>query len=592
MEIEILKNFLIESRLIDKKDFDSTQAEAQTTGKRVEDLLISKGFLTEDDLRRAKAYVLGIPFVDLRRERISRDVLSLIPEPLARKHNLVAYKKTDKTLEIAMLDPLDLEAIDFIRKGSNLKILPRLTDTESMKNVLVQYQKSLKAEFGDIIQKESLNLKTVSGDLPVANEEVSMADLQKMAEDLPVVRVVDSLLSHAILQKASDIHIEPFEKELVIRYRLDGILHDAMILPKETAPGIVARLKVLANLRLDEKRLPQDGRFKIEARGQNVSFRVSTLPTQFGEKVVMRLLPDSVHGYTLEAVGFHGEGLERIQQAIKRTTGLVLVTGPTGSGKSTTLYALLDILNTPDVNISTIEDPIEYQISRINQTQVRPDIGLTFATGLRTLVRQDPDIIMVGEIRDRETSGLAINASLTGHLVLSTLHTNSAAGTIPRLLDLGAEAFLLVSTLEVIVAQRLVRRLCPDREAYIPTKAEIKNLATKADLDRVLDRLKKEKIIKKTDNWDTISFYHPKLSPAETTTGQLGCAEGYSGRISINEVLSMSHSLRELILKGSSAEVLTEQARSEGMLSMLEDGIFKVVQGITTIEEVLKAVTE
>ncbi|MCX6712276.1 MAG: GspE/PulE family protein [Candidatus Vogelbacteria bacterium] len=307
--------------------------------------------------------------------------------------------------------------------------------------------------------------------------------------------------------------------------------------------------------------------------------------------MVMRLLPDSVHGYTLESVGFHGEGLEKVQRAIKRTTGLVLVTGPTGSGKSTTLYALLDILNTPDVNISTIEDPIEYQISRINQTQVRPDIGLTFATGLRTLVRQDPDIIMVGEIRDKETSGLAINASLTGHLVLSTLHTNSAAGTIPRLLDLGAEPFLLVSTLEVIVAQRLVRRLCPEREAYIPTEAEIKNLATKANLERVLDCLKKEKIVKATDNWANISFYRPKLI-AEGTTTQTPCAEGYSGRVSINEVLPMSRAMHELVLKGSSAEALAEQARGEGMLTMFEDGIFKVVQGITTIEEVLRAVTE
>jgi type IV pilus assembly protein PilB len=592
MDIEALKIFLIDSRLTSKKDFELAQSEAETSGGRVEDLLISKGFLTEDDLRRAKSYVLGIPFVDLKREHIPRDVLALIPEPLARKHNLVAYKKTGDTLEIAMLDPLDLEAIDFIKKSSKLKILPRLTDTESMKNVLVQYQKSLKAEFGDIIQKESLNIKNSlpAEDLVKDGEEVSMSDLQKMAEDLPVVRVVESLLSHAIMQKASDIHIEPFEKELVIRYRLDGVLHDAMILPRETASGIVARIKVLCNMRLDEKRLPQDGRFKIDTNGQNVSFRVSTLPTQFGEKVVMRLLPDSVHGYTLEAVGFHGEGLEKVQKAIQRTTGLVLVTGPTGSGKSTTLYALLDILNTPDVNISTIEDPIEYQISRINQTQVRPDIGLTFATGLRTLVRQDPDIIMVGEIRDKETSSLAINASLTGHLVLSTLHTNSAAGTIPRLLDLGAEPFLLVSTLEVIVAQRLVRRLCAEKEAYIPTEIEIKSLASKANLTRVLEYLKKEKIVKETDDWKTINFYKPKVAEANST--QTVCPEGYSGRVSINEVLPMSRAMHELVLKGSSAEALAEQARSEGMLTMFEDGIFKVVQGITTIEEVLRAVTE
>ncbi len=602
MELESLKNFLIDSRLVSKKDFDLAQSEAETAGGRVEDLLLSKGFLTEDDLRHAKSYVLGIPFVDLKRERISREVLALIPEPLARKHNLVAYKKSGDTLEVAMLDPLDLEAIDFLKKGSRLKILPRLTDTESMKNALVQYQKSLKAEFGDIIQKESQTLKkqaglpaealAKAGELPVTtNQDLSDDDLKKIAEDLPVVRIMDSLLKHAVNQKASDIHIEPNEKELVIRYRLDGRLHDAMILPKETAPGLVARIKVLSNLRLDEKRLPQDGRFKIENNGQNISFRVSTLPIQFGEKVVLRLLPDSAQGYTLETMGFHGEGLEKIQQAIRRTTGLVLVTGPTGSGKTTTLYALLDILNTPDVNISTIEDPIEYQIPRINQTQVRPDIGLTFAIGLRTLVRQDPDIIMVGEIRDHETTGLAINAALTGHLVLSTLHTNSATGAIPRLLDLGAEPFLLVSTLDVVVAQRLVRRLRPEKEKYLLTETEIKNLTNKADLKRVLDCLKKEGIVKPTDDWPTIPFYRPKVMPEEAVSQTLD-TDGYDGRISINEVLPMSRAMRELTLEGSSAETLTEQARSDGMLTMLEDGIFKAAQGITSLEEVFSAVIE
>ena len=428
VSLESLKNFLIDARLITLRDFDAVMTEAGGDSRRAEDLLLSKGLLTEDDLRRAKSYILGIPFVNLSKERIPKEVLFLIPEPIARKHNIVAYKKGTDTLEVAMLDPLDLESIDFVKKGTGLKILPRLTDNESIKSILVQYQKSLKAEFGDLIQKESLAIKNQASGAPL--EEPTGDDLKKLAEGLPVVRIVDSLLEHAIMQKASDIHIEPFENELVIRYRIDGVLHDAMILPKETASGIVARIKVLANLRLDEKRLPQDGRFKTTSHGANVSYRVSTLPIQFGEKVVMRLLPDSVHGLTLESVGFHGEGLEKIQKAIQRTTGMLLVTGPTGSGKSTTLYALLDILNTPDVNISTVEDPVEYQIKRVNQTQVRPDIGLTFASGLRTLVRQDPDIIMVGEIRDQETASLAINASLTGHLVLSTLHTNSAAGTI------------------------------------------------------------------------------------------------------------------------------------------------------------------
>jgi len=454
-----------------------------------------------------------------------------------------------------------------------------------MKAVLLQYQKSLKAEFGDIIQKEAASLKMVT---TTEGEEVGEGELKKLAEDLPIVRIVDTLLSHAISQKASDIHIESFEDELIIRYRLDGVLHDAMILPKETAPGITARLKVLANLRLDEKRLPQDGRFKIEADGQNVSFRVSTLPTYYGEKIVMRLLPDSVHGFTLEGVGFHGDGLEHIQEAIRRTTGMILVTGPTGSGKSTTLYALLDILNTPDVNISTIEDPIEYQISRINQTQVKPDIGLTFASGLRTLVRQDPDIIMVGEIRDRETAGLAVNAALTGHLVLSTLHTNSAAGSVPRLLDMGVEPFLLVSTVNIIIAQRLVRRLNDNKEEYFLTDAELKELGKKTDLDKLLLVLQKEKVTQEKD-WQKIPFYRPKVSAGESEGKD---EDGYSGRVGISEVLPMTRTLRDLIISGATSDAIVEEAKREGMMTIFEDGLYKAARGVTSIEEVLRVITE
>jgi type IV pilus assembly protein PilB len=580
VDLENLRDFLIDARLVSARDFASISEEAGNDPRVIENLLISKGLVTEDDLRRAKSYILGIPFVDLHRERIPKDVLFLIPEPIARKNNIVAYKKGSDTLEVAMLDPLDLDSIGFVKKATGLRILPRLTDTESLKSILLQYQKSLKMEFGDLIQKESLAIKNqTNGD----SGELSDEELKKLAEDLPVVRIVDSLLEHAITQKASDIHIEPYEKDLIIRYRIDGVLHDAMILPKETASGIVARIKVLANLRLDEKRLPQDGRFKTTSHGSDVSYRVSTLPIQFGEKVVMRLLPDSVHGLTLESVGFHGEALESVQKAIQRTTGMILVTGPTGSGKSTTLYALLDILNTPDVNISTIEDPVEYQIKRINQTQVRPDIGLTFASGLRTLVRQDPDIIMVGEIRDQETSGLAINAALTGHLVLSTLHTNSAAGTIPRLLDLGSEPFLLVSTVEVIAAQRLVRKLVDPKEAYHLTAAELKSLGEKADLDKIAGCLKKEKVMSEIKDWSKVTFYRPKVTPD---------SEGYSGRLAIIEVLTMSRALRDMIVKGSTAEDLTAEARKEGMLTMLEDGLFKAAQGLTSIEEVLRAVTE
>jgi len=567
VDLDNLRDFLIDARLVAARDFASISEEAGNDPHVIENLLISKGLITEDDLRRAKSYILGIPFVDLHKERIPKDVLFLIPEPIARKNNIVAYKKGSDTLEVAMLDPLDLDSISFVKKATGLRILPRLTDTESLKSVLVQYQKSLKMEFGNLIQKESLAIKNqTNGEVELSGEE-----LKNLAEDLPVVRIVDSLLEHAITQKASDIHIEPYEKELVIRYRIDGVLHDAMILPRETASGIVARIKVLANLRLDEKRLPQDGRFKTTSHGADVSYRVSTLPIQFGEKVVMRLLPDSVHGLTLESVGFHGEALEAIQKAIQRTTGMILVTGPTGSGKSTTLYTLLDILNTPDVNISTIEDPVEYQIKRINQTQVRSDIGLTFASGLRTLVRQDPDIIMVGEIRDQETSSLAINAALTGHLVLSTLHTNSAAGTIPRLLDLGAEPFLLVSTVEVIAAQRLVRKLVDPKEAYHLTAVELKSLGEKADLDKIAGCLEKEKIVSGINDWSKVTFYRPQVTSD---------SDGYSGRLAIVEVLTMSRALRDMIVKGSTAEDLTAEARKEGMLTMLEDGLFKAAQGL------------
>ena len=397
--------------------------------------------------------MLGIPFVDLKGKKLDMAVLSLIPEPIARNHNIVAFKKENDTLEVAMLDTEDLSAIDFIKKKTGLRILPRLTDNESIKAALVQYQKSLKAEFGDIIQKEVGSIKTLAeqmgGD---ANNE---ADLKKLAEDLPVVRVVDTLLKHAIIQDASDIHIEPMEEEVLVRYRIDGILHDAMVLPKNAGPSITARIKVLSNLKLDEKRLPQDGRFKVEMNGEKVSFRVSLLPTYYGEKTVMRLLRENVKGFTLEVLGFHGRNLELIHEATRLTTGMILTTGPTGSGKTTTLYTVLDILNTPDVNISTIEDPIEYQMSRINQTQVKPEIGFTFGSGLRSLVRQDPDIIMVGEIRDNETASLAVNAALTGHLVLSTLHTNSSAGAIPRLVDMKVEPFLIVSTVSIVIGQRL-----------------------------------------------------------------------------------------------------------------------------------------
>ena len=478
-----------------------------------------------------------------------------------------------------MLDPEDLQTIEFIKKKSNLKILPHLTNQISIRHVLRQYQKSLEAEFGELIKKEA---KVVS--LPQGEEE-SKEDLEKAAGQMPIIKIVDTLLKHAILQQASDIHIEPMEKEMVVRYRIDGILHDAMILPKKIHSGVIARIKVLANLKLDEHRLPQDGRFKIETEECKISFRVSILPVYDGEKIVLRLLPEEAKGLTLEKLGFRSQLLEIVHQNIRRPNGMILVTGPTGCGKTTTLYTIMDILNEPGVNIATVEDPIEYRMPRINQTQVKPKIGLTFANGLRALLRQDPDIIMVGEIRDKETANLAINAALTGHLVLSTLHTNSAVGAFPRLIDMGAEPFLIASTVNIIMAQRLVRRLYPEtKEKYKLTKSELKSLEGKIDLNRVLEVLKKEKIVGPKTDWTEIEFYRPGKSKE--------CPEGYRSRIGIHEILEVNEEIKELIVKEAISDSITREAESQGMLNMLEDGFIKAARGITSIEEILRVTQE
>lgn len=576
-----LKRFIIDSGLVSRKDIDAAAKAAKENDTTLAETLVSGGAISEDDLRRVESYVLGIPFVSLKNRKVDPAILSLVPEPVARNHNIIPYRKDGNALEVAMLDTADLPAIDFVKKKVGLKILPRLTDEESMRNVLRQYQKTLKDEFGDIIMKESSALKVVpEGE----GTEMSKEELEKMAEDLPVVRIVDTLLRHAIIQGASDIHVEPTETELLIRYRIDGMLHDAMTLPRHVTSTITARVKVLSNLKLDQKRLPQDGRFKMEMDGQKVSFRVSVMPVYYGEKIVMRLLRENQSNFTLEGIGFHGHSLELIHRATKQTTGIILVTGPTGSGKTTTLYTILDILNTPEVNISTIEDPIEYQMPRINQTQVKPDIGFTFANGLRSLMRQDPDVIMVGEIRDNETASLAINAALTGHTVLATLHTNSAAATVARLMDMEVEPFLLVSTLRVAVGQRLVRRLCESKESYTLSTHEREELEKHMDLDRVLTSLKDEGVVKKSATWNSIPFYRPKPS-AE-------CEDGYKGRLGIHEVFEVSPAIKEVVMSKGTADAIKAQAQQEGMLTMAEDGIFKAALGQTSIEEVLRVVSE
>jgi len=581
VEPQQLKAFLLDAGLITESQFNEALKKAEKKNLKVGDVLIAEGLISQEELIKLEAYILGIPFVNLEKEIIPREVLKIIPEPIARFHNIVAFRKKGNNLEVAMLDPEDLRTIEFIKKKEpELKILPRLTTNESIKHVLVQYQKTLEAEFGEIIKKEAGTIKSVKEEELTEKKE----QLLKTAEELPIIKIVDTLIKHAILQRASDIHIEPLEKEVVVRYRIDGILRDAMVLPKTVSSGIIARIKVLSNLKLDEHRLPQDGRFKIETEDYKYSVRVSILPIFDGEKIVMRLLPESAKALTLEGLGLRGKALERVQDNLRKPVGMILVTGPTGSGKTTTLYAMMEILNTPAVNICSIEDPVEYRMPRINQTQVNPKIGLTFASGLRALVRQDPDIIMVGEIRDNETTGLAINAALTGHLVLSTLHTTDAAGAIPRLIDMQAEPFLISSTLNIVLAQRLVRRLCPEKEKYTLKESELKNLTKYCNLEKILEILKEEKIIQPKDSFKDIVFYRPKPSKE--------CPDGYSGRIGIFEVLPVTETIKELIVKKAPSVQIMAQGQKEGMRTMIEDGFIKASQGITSIEEVLRVIIE
>ena len=573
-----LRAFLLDSGKIGEDKIKEAEKKAKKEKKTLDRVLVEAGLLDQEEIAKLEAYVLGIPFINLEDYTVPKEVLQIIPEPIARKHNIVAFKRQGKELEVAMLDPKDLQTIEFIKKKAGLKILPRLTNKEGIRSVLTQYQKSLEAEFGDIIRKDAGIIKV---DEDKSDEEKSSEDLKKAAGEMPIIKIVDTLLKHAILQRASDIHIEPSEKEIVVRYRIDGILHDTMTLPRRILSGVVARIKVLADLKLDEHRLPQDGRFKIETEDNKVSFRVSILPVYSGEKIVMRLLPDRSKGFTLETLGFFGSALEVVHQNIKKPNGMILVTGPTGSGKTTTLYTVLDILNTSEVNISTVEDPIEYQMERINQTQVKPKIGLSFSNGLRALLRQDPDVIMVGEIRDNETASLAINAALTGHLVLSTLHTNSASGVFPRLIDMEVEPFLISSTINVIISQRLVRRLKSDaQEKHNLTEKEVESLGKQVDLEKVLNTLIEEKVIKKGTSWTEIDFYRPQEK--EDT------ASCYEGRIGIHEVLEMSESVKEMVTEEKTSDEIQKQACREGMLTMLEDGFIKAAQGITSIEEVLR----
>lgn len=564
-----LKSFLFDAGILGRKEMETIEKKMQKNGASFEKELIDSGIIDEAELRRLEAYILGIPFVNLKKEDIPKDVLFLIPEQIAKARKSIAFEAEGKVLKVAMADPDDLQTIDFIRKKTGMEIAPCLSMEDSIEYGLKQYQKSLQAEFVDIIKE---------------GEKVSGSDnLQKMAEDLPIVKILDTLIKHAVLERASDVHIEPEESNAIIRYRVDGILHDAMDLPKRSLSGLIARIKVLSGLKLDEHRLPQDGRFKFNLLNSNVAIRVSIIPVFDGEKAVLRLLDESNKGLTLEGLGARGDILEIIRRNIKKPNGMLLSTGPTGSGKTTTLYAIVDILNSSSINISTIEDPVEYRISRVNQTQVNPKAGLMFANGLRSLLRQDPDVLMVGEIRDTETAEIAIHSALTGHLVLSTLHTNSAAGSLPRLIDMKIEPFLAASCVNAIIGQRLVRKLCPEcRTIFKMSESAADLLEKKINSKKVENILQKEGMLGNKKSWKSLDFFK--------SAGCDKCRGGFLGRCGIFEVMEISEAIKDLILSKPDESQLERQAINEGMTTMLEDGIVKAAQGITTLEEVLKAV--
>jgi type II secretory ATPase GspE/PulE/Tfp pilus assembly ATPase PilB-like protein len=568
-----IKNILEKANILTAKEFKKYRQEAKKNGKKIQNYLIAKKVLTLDTLYQSAAVYFNVPFISLRNKVISKDILDKIPETIANVHNIIAFDGNDKILKVAVLDPEDLETFEFIKKKFNVKLEVHLTTPGDIREALKNYEKTLKSEFKYLSEDETKE----------EGDKKTEKNLKEMAGDAPVIKVVDTLLKHAIMEGASDIHIEPEEKDVLVRYRVDGVLNNVMTLPKHIQSGIISRIKILSNLKVDEHRLPQDGRFKITSDKYKVAFRVSIIPIFDGEKVVMRLLNEKAQTLTLEDLGFQPKAFDVVKRNMSRPHGIILVTGPTGSGKTTTLYTMLSILNTPEVNIATVEDPIEYRMKRVNQSQVNAKIGFTFAAGLRSLLRQDPDIIMVGEIRDKETAEIAVHAAMTGHLVLSTIHTNDAATTVPRLSRMDVPTFLISSTFNVIVAQRLVRRICPHCiQSYTLDEKAIKELQKQLNFDHILKRLEQEKIVLNAkESLKNLLFYRGK-----------GCDKcnksGYKGRIGIYEVLENNEQVSNLILENAGADKIKNQAIADGMLTIIEDGFIKAKNGITTIEEVLR----
>lgn len=568
---------LVKKGSIDKKQAASLEYDVKVSGKKEEDLLIEKGIIKEDELFEMKAEDLKIPLRKVAAEEVPLEVLDLIPRDSAKYYQMIPLSKKERTLEVGMVYPEDLrgqEALKFLARQGNFDYRVVLITPTTFDNLLKQYQ-TLKKEVSAALSELEIELKEEEG----KNVRAPKIEFEGLTEEAPVTKVVAVMLRQAVEAKASDIHIEPTKKELRVRFRIDGVLHANLILPLPVHPAVVARIKILANLKIDETRIPQDGRFSTKIGGKDIDFRVSTFPTTLGEKVVMRVLDPTEGVKDFKKLGLEKRNLDVVQRAIKRPYGMILATGPTGSGKTTTLYAILTLLNTEGTNIITLEDPVEYFVAGINQSQIKPEIGYTFARGLRHILRQDPNVIMVGEIRDEETAALATNAALTGHIVLSTLHTNNALGVIPRLLDLKVAPFLISPSLSVAMAQRLVRTLCPECRKEISPNPKVKDMILH-ELESLPPLVKKEVQVSKD-----FKIYVPGACKKCDMTG-------YAGRIALFEILEMTPQLAEIITKDPQESKIFQEAQRQGMTTMKQDGVLKALTGVTTIEEVLRVAEE
>jgi type IV pilus assembly protein PilB len=572
--LKLLEEILDKYNLFpDKKKWEELKADAANGNKDLLDTILANNLIDENTLFKNVAENLGLPYVALKGKEIKQDVINLVPNPLALAHNVIAYDKDEKTVKLAMIDPTDMETVEFIRKKTGLEPEIAVTAPSEMRDALHLYSSRLEEEFRVIQEKTA--------------EVSSSGDLKKVAEELPIVNVVNSILEHAIYEGASDIHIEPNEKDLGIRYRIDGVLRPIMTLPKTLQSGITARIKILANLRLDEHMVPQDGRFKIQIQNDKIAFRVSIMPVYDGEKIVMRLLPEGTKSLTLDELGFLEHDKKILESAIKKPNGIILVTGPTGSGKTTTLYSILMMLNQPGVNICTIEDPIEYRVKNVNQSQINPKVGFTFASGLRSFLRQDPNIIMVGEIRDEETAEIAVHAAMTGHLVLSSLHTNDAPTTLPRLIDMNVPPFLVAYTTNLVVAQRLVRRICKYcKKEYLLDKATLDALGKTFGVEKIMALFKQAGVLEKSDTLlDKITFFKGEGCPKCNQSG-------FKGRVGIYETMEINDEITKKITEHATANEIKTAAQKTGMITMFEDGLIKAKMGATTISEILRVTKE